>query len=227
MSSHIRYPSTVLRPALWLTVKSTTAPHFIQCSTSSQSSSSELPEWCAVDYRLADTDLLRLRGRLGEVWGGAPDWLSPAPSGQNSRPQTGYHQTPAASSVYPRGPTRNCYCFLHVLWLEKGWGALMSSGSPISTSPTIALNMCSTLEPCCPTTSAHLQSCYCCPFCLECLPSHHHLSKPFLSFNTHRKCQTLHKAPLHSTNLMRSFPPLHWVGAQWEIRCFLRHRLFY
>ena len=138
-----------------------------------------------MDYWLADTDLLRVAGQLGEVWGGAPGWLSPAPSGQNSRPQTGYHQTLAASSVYPKGPTRKCYCFLHVPCREKGWGALISSGSPISTSPTIALNMCSTLEPCCPTTSAHLESCSCCPFCLKCLPSHHHLSKPFLSSNTH------------------------------------------
>lgn len=80
-------------------------------------------------------------GGSWEVWGGAPDWLPPAASGQSTRPQTGSHQTGAASSVYPRRPKHiTAFCACHEG--EKGWGALFHS-----TSPTVALNMCSAREP--------------------------------------------------------------------------------
>ena len=85
----------------------------------------------------------------------------------------------------------------------------MPSRNPISASPAIALNTCAILEPCYAMTSTDLEICSRCPFCLKCPPSHHSLSKLFLSFNSHLKCQTLQQASLHSTNLMLPFPSLY------------------
>ena len=137
MSSHLRYPST-----LWSTMKSSMVPHFVQWISSSLTSS-ELLLWITGLPRYWSPQWLG--GKLGEVWGGAPNWLPPAASGQSSRPQTSSHQTPAASSVYTKGPkhtTAFYVCHDH----EKSWGALCYSTGPISTSPTIALNKCSTCE---------------------------------------------------------------------------------
>lgn len=145
LSSHLRYSSTILIPILQLTMKSS-MPHFIQWINSSPSSS-ELPKWCAVDFRLAEIlILLVVRGQLREVWGGAPDWLPPAASFQSSPPQTGSHQTQMSSLICLPQRAYKQYCFLCVPWCKKA-GKPCSSIWAWTASPTIALTHVLPLNP--------------------------------------------------------------------------------